>query len=94
MSVINPKINNGTDNYEDHDGHNGGGISITNRNNKVQLNEIFVSIEGEGILAGTKTLFIRFSGCHLKCHWCDTKYSLSPISGKSKKKASYLVSCH
>jgi 7-carboxy-7-deazaguanine synthase len=95
MSVINPKINNGTDNYEDHDGHNGG-ISITNRNNKVQLNEIFVSIEGEGILAGTKTLFIRFSGCHLKCHWCDTKYSLSPISGKSYtiNEAKYLILQH
>lgn len=96
MSVINPKINNGTDNYEDHDGHNGGGISITNRNNKVQLNEIFVSIEGEGILAGTKTLFIRFSGCHLKCHWCDTKYSLSPKSGKSYtiNEAKYLILQH
>jgi len=50
---------------------------------KVQLNELFVSIEGEGIFAGTKTLFIRFSGCHLRCHWCDTKYSLSLKSGRS-----------
>lgn len=50
---------------------------------QVQLNELFVSIEGEGIFAGTKTLFVRFSGCHLRCYWCDTKYSLSPSSGKS-----------
>lgn len=95
MSVIDPKINNRTDSYEDPDGHNGG-LSITNRNNRVQLNEIFVSIEGEGILAGTKTLFIRFSGCHLRCHWCDTKYSLSPISGKSYtiNEAKYLILQH
>ena len=75
----------GTDNYVDHVDHvdHDDSLSVTNRHNKVQLNEMFVSIEGEGILAGTKTLFIRFSGCHLKCHWCDTKYSLSPTSGKS-----------
>lgn len=51
-------------------------------NNYVQLNEIFVSIEGEGIFAGTKTMFIRFSGCHLKCYWCDTNYSIPLNSGK------------
>lgn len=50
---------------------------------QVRLNELFVSIEGEGIFAGTKTLFVRFSGCHLRCYWCDTKYSLSPTSGNS-----------
>ena len=91
MSVINPKINNdnGTDNYVDHDDS----LSVANIHNKVQLNEMFVSIEGEGILAGTKTLFIRFSGCHLKCHWCDTKYSLSSTSGKSYtiNEAKYLI---
>jgi 7-carboxy-7-deazaguanine synthase len=54
-----------------------------NKLNNVQLNEIFLSIEGEGIFAGTKTLFIRFSGCHLKCQWCDTKYSLPLKSGNS-----------
>jgi 7-carboxy-7-deazaguanine synthase len=94
MSVINPKINNdnSTDNYVDHDY----GLSVTNKHNKVQLNEMFVSIEGEGILAGTKTLFIRFSGCHLKCHWCDTKYSLSPSSGNSYtiNEAKYLILQH
>ncbi|MBA3750257.1 MAG: 7-carboxy-7-deazaguanine synthase QueE [Nitrosopumilus sp.] len=58
-------------------------IPENNDAKNVQLNEIFVSIEGEGIFAGTKTLFIRFSGCHLKCHWCDTKYSLSFNSGNS-----------
>lgn len=50
--------------------------------NRVQLSEIFTSIEGEGILVGTKTLFIRMAGCHLGCIWCDTGYALPFNSGK------------
>jgi organic radical activating enzyme len=49
--------------------------------NKVQLSEIFTSIEGEGIFFGTKTLFVRMAGCHLKCYWCDTAYALPLDSG-------------
>jgi 7-carboxy-7-deazaguanine synthase len=51
--------------------------------NKVQLSEIFTSIEGEGILFGTKTMFIRMAGCHLGCIWCDTRYALPINSGNS-----------
>ena len=35
------------------------------RNREIRLSEIFTSIEGEGYLFGTKTLFIRIAGCHL-----------------------------
>jgi 7-carboxy-7-deazaguanine synthase len=48
---------------------------------RARVSEIFTSIEGEGIFVGKKTLFIRFSGCHLKCRWCDTKYALPLDSG-------------
>lgn len=48
---------------------------------RARVSEIFTSIEGEGIFVGKKTLFIRFSGCHLKCKWCDTKYALPLDSG-------------
>lgn len=51
--------------------------------NRVQLSEIFTSIEGEGPFFGTKTMFIRLAGCHLGCHWCDTTYALGMNSGKS-----------
>jgi 7-carboxy-7-deazaguanine synthase len=51
--------------------------------NRVQLSEIFTSIEGEGILIGTKTMFIRMAGCHLGCIWCDTGYALALNSGKA-----------
>ena len=48
---------------------------------KVRLSEIFTSIEGEGVLFGTKTLFVRLAGCPLKCHWCDTGYAIPMDSG-------------
>ena len=46
-----------------------------------KLSEIFTSIEGEGILFGTKTMFVRLAGCPLNCHWCDTPYALPMDSG-------------
>lgn len=49
---------------------------------KVRIFEIFTSIEGEGILYGTKTLFIRLAGCPFTCFYCDTKESLPLDSGK------------
>lgn len=48
---------------------------------KVRLFEIFTSIEGEGILFGTKTLFVRLAGCPFSCFYCDTQDSLPLDSG-------------
>jgi organic radical activating enzyme len=41
----------------------------------LKINEIFPSIQGEGLRLGEPTLFIRFSECNLKCDFCDTKYA-------------------
>jgi 7-carboxy-7-deazaguanine synthase len=46
-----------------------------------KVSEIFTSIEGEGILFGTKTMFVRLAGCPFMCHWCDTPYALPMDSG-------------
>ena len=61
---------------------------------QVRLSEIFTSVEGEGILFGTKTMFVRLSGCPLKCHWCDTPYALPMESGDiiSTTRAKQLIS--
>lgn len=40
-----------------------------------KITEIFYSISGEGYLQGIPIIFIRFSGCNLKCSFCDTKYA-------------------
>ena len=46
----------------------------------MQVNEIFgPSIQGEGRLAGMRTMFLRLSGCNLACIWCDTPYTWNYI---------------
>jgi 7-carboxy-7-deazaguanine synthase len=48
---------------------------------KVRLFEIFTSVEGEGILYGTKTMFVRLAGCPFTCFYCDTLDALPMDSG-------------
>ena len=41
----------------------------------MRIAEVFASIQGEGILSGVPSLFMRLSGCNLRCRWCDTPYT-------------------
>lgn len=41
----------------------------------MKISEAFATIQGEGLLSGVPSLFIRTSGCNLRCHWCDTPYT-------------------
>lgn len=41
----------------------------------MQITEIFKSIQGEGTRAGLPCIFVRLTGCNLRCVWCDTAYA-------------------
>src|SRR5579863_7946559 len=41
----------------------------------MKISEIFYSVQGEGTLVGVPSVFIRTSGCNLRCAWCDTPYT-------------------
>ncbi len=41
----------------------------------MKISEIFYSLQGEGGLVGMPSIFIRTSGCNLRCRWCDTPYT-------------------
>lgn len=57
------------------------------------VNEIFRSIEGEGIRAGYPAIFIRLFGCNLGCSYCDTKYSCSGVDYVEKSVDDIVAEC-
>jgi 7-carboxy-7-deazaguanine synthase len=52
----------------------------------MRINKIFYSIQGEGILQGLPTIFIRLAGCNLRCKYCDTTYAYNKGQEKSISK--------
>lgn len=45
------------------------------RATRLRVNEIFHSIQGEGLRCGERCVFVRLTGCHLRCTYCDTEYA-------------------
>lgn len=53
------------------------------------INEIFYSIQGESTWAGLPCVFVRLTGCHLRCAYCDTEYAF--FEGKKREIADVLA---
>lgn len=51
----------------------------------MKISEIFYSIQGEGSLVGVPSVFVRTSGCNLRCVWCDTPYTSWNPEGSDQK---------
>jgi 7-carboxy-7-deazaguanine synthase len=50
----------------------------------VKISEIFYSVQGEGMLVGVPSVFVRTSGCNLRCVWCDTPYTSWQPEGQER----------
>lgn len=49
----------------------------------LRVNEVFFSIQGESTRVGLPTVFVRLTGCPLRCRWCDTEYAFHEGASRS-----------
>ncbi len=47
----------------------------------MRVSEVFYSLQGEGMLVGTPSVFVRLAGCPFRCRWCDTAYAWDYTAG-------------
>lgn len=58
------------------------------------VNEVFFSIQGEGLRAGQPCVFVRLTGCPLRCVWCDTSYAFYEGSKRAEDEILAEIASH
>ena len=66
-------------------------IPTTDPSAGLKVSEIFYSLQGEALTAGLPTIFIRLTGCPLRCVYCDTEYAF--VGGERMALEDILASC-
>jgi 7-carboxy-7-deazaguanine synthase len=56
---------------------------VRTRDNEIRINEVFFSLQGESSRVGLPTVFVRLTGCPLRCGYCDTAYAFH--EGKTRQ---------
>lgn len=59
----------------------------------LRICEIYSSLQGEGLLTGTPSIFVRTSGCNLRCWFCDTPYASWSPEGRFQRPAEVVEEC-
>ncbi len=60
---------------------------IHTRSNEIRVSEIFgPTIQGEGVLIGLPTVFVRSGGCDYRCSWCDSLHAVTVATGMNGKR--------
>ncbi|MEN7343596.1 MAG: 7-carboxy-7-deazaguanine synthase QueE [Pseudomonadota bacterium] len=69
-------------------------VRLPRTENRVRITEIFRSLQGEALTAGLPTVFVRLTGCPLRCQYCDTAYAFHGGQGMDLDEVISQVSAH
>lgn len=70
------------------------GVEVESVGQKLRITEIFASLQGESSRVGLPTVFVRLTGCPLRCVWCDTEYAFQGGETRSLESILNEVSSH